>query len=74
MAEVTMFNLIESAGQLLTANIRHQVYPQSNLRTVEGSLSDDALGTVARVSQQYVVSLIGNVAEEVTFQDCCGTA
>ena len=72
MAEVTMGYFIEPAGQLAAADIRHQVYPQSNLGTIEGSLPNDALGTVTGVCQQYVVSLVGHVAEEVALQHSGG--
>ena len=73
MTEVTMAYLIESAGQLLAVDIRHQICPQSYLGTIEGRLSDDAFGTVASVSQQYIVSLVGYIAQEVALQHGCGT-
>ena len=73
MTEVTVAHLIESAGQLLAADIRHQVYPQSYLCAIKRSLSDDALGAVAGICQQYVVSLVGYIAQEVALQHGCGT-
>ena len=68
-----MGGLIESAGQQTGADTGHHIYPQPNFAAIEGSLSDDALGTVAGVGQQHVVGLVGDVAEEVALDDRCGS-
>jgi hypothetical protein len=69
MSECAVTGFVESAGQQTGADVSHHVDPQTNLATVKGCLSDDALGAVAGVGQQHVISLIGYVAEKVALQN-----
>ena len=47
----------------------HEINPQGNLRTVKGSLLDDALGTVGHVGDNDLVLLVGGITEEIAFEN-----
>ena len=68
MPEGAVAYLVETALADACLHVGHQIGPQGNLRTVEGRLLDDALGTVGDVSHDDFVGLVGSIAEEVAFE------
>ncbi len=58
----SFLHLKESSVSETRSDTCHQVGPQCNLRTVERSLLNKALGAVAGIGGQNPVGLIGGIA------------
>ena len=69
MTVLTMTDLIESAFRQTGLNTRHVIHPQGHLRTIKGSLLDDALGAVAQICQYDVIGLVSRITEEIALED-----
>ena len=48
----------------------HKPNPQSHLSTVKRCLLDDALGAVSNIGHNYIVGLVGSIAQEISLEHC----